>query len=162
MKTRYLLFAVMWSLATFGQEPDADSVAAPVPPPSEPAQRNADELEKLVAPMALYPDPLIAVMLPAAVYPVEIVQAARFVANPNNLAALDDQPWDDNVKAVARFPEVIQHMSDNLDWTVELGDAFVDQPLDLMDAIQALRAKAQTAGTLLTTPEQVVTVTNAV
>ena len=112
--------------------------------------------------MALYPDPLIAVMLPAAAYPVQVVNAARFVANPSNLAAIDDQPWDDNVKAVARFPEVIQYMSDNLNWTVDLGDAFTEQPLELMDAIQALRARAQSAGTLQTTPEQVVIVTNAV
>jgi hypothetical protein len=149
----------MWSVAAFGQESD---LFEPIPPLSEPAERSAAELEDLVAPIALYPDPLIAVMLPAAVYPVEIVNAARFVANPNNLATLDDQPWDDNVRAVARFPEVIQYMSDNLDWTVELGDAFLDQPMDLMDAIQTLRAKAQSAGTLQTTPEQVVSVTNAI
>ena len=86
----------------------------PVPPPSAPAQRSAADLEKLVAPIALYPDPLIAVMLPAAAYPVEVVQAARFVANTNNLATLDDQPWDANVKAVARFPSVIQKMNDDL------------------------------------------------
>jgi hypothetical protein len=135
---------------------------SPVPPPSAPAQRSAADLEKLAAPMALYPDPLVAIMLPAAAYPVEIVQAARFVANTNNLAMLDDQPWDDNVKAVARFPSVIQNMSDELRWTVELGQAFVQQPSDLMDAIQSLRAKAQSVGTLQTTPEQVVIVTNAV
>ena len=135
---------------------------SPAPPPSAPAQRSASDLEKLVAPIALYPDPLIAVMLPAAAYPVEIVQAARFVSNTNNLGTLDDQPWDDNVKAVARFPSVIQNMSDQLSWTVELGQAFVQQPSELMDAIQTLRARAQSAGTLQTTPEQVVTVTNAV
>ena len=60
--------------------------------------------KKLVAPIALYPDPLIATILPASVYPLEIVQAARFVANTNNLAKLDEQPWDENVKAVARVP----------------------------------------------------------
>jgi hypothetical protein len=136
--------------------------AQPVPPPSAPAQRSAAELEKLAVPMALYPDPLVAVMLPAAAYPVEIVQVARFVANTNNLATLDDQPWDDNVKAVARFPSVIQNMSDQLGWTVELGQAFVQQPSELMDAIQSLRARAQSAGTLQTTPQQVVIVTNAV
>jgi len=107
MKTRYLLLMVMWSVAAFGQQPESE----PIPPLSEPAERSAAELEELAAPLALYPDPLIAVMLPAAVFPVEIVQAARFVANPNNLATLDQQPWDENVKAVARFPSVIQHMS---------------------------------------------------
>ncbi|HXC99274.1 MAG TPA: DUF3300 domain-containing protein, partial [Verrucomicrobiae bacterium] len=136
--------------------------ASPAPPPSAPPPRSAADLEKLAAPMALYPDPLIAIMLPAAAYPVEVVQAARFVADTNNLATLDDQPWDTNVIAVARFPSVIQKMSDDLGWTAELGRAFVNQPSELMDAIQSLRAKAQSAGTLQTTPQQVVVVTNAV
>ena len=139
-----------------------DTEAQPVPPPSATPQRSAADLEKLAAPMALYPDPLVAVMLPAAAYPVEIVQAARFVANTNNLATLDEQPWDDNVKAVARFPSVIQNMSDELSWTAELGQAFVQQPSELMEAIQTLRAKAQSVGTLQSTPQQVVIVTNAV
>ena len=115
-----------------------------------------------MAAIALYPDPLLAVILPASAYPVDIVQAARFVANTNNLQKLDDQPWDENVKAVARFPSVIQKMSDELGWTVELGQAFVEQPLEIMDAIQSLRAKAQSVGTLQTTPQQVLIVTNAV
>ena len=136
--------------------------APPVPPPADEPQRSAADLEKLAAPMALYPDPLVAILLPAAAYPLEIVQAARFVANTNNLATLDDQPWDDNVKAVARFPSVIQNMSDELSWTIELGQAFVQQPSELMDAIQSLRAKAQSVGTLQTTPQQEVIVTNAV
>ena len=161
MKAHSLLLTLGLSVAAFAQDTSQPAVI-PAPPPSAPAQRSAADLEQLAAPMALYPDPLIAVILPAAVYPVEIVKAARFVANTNNLATIDDQPWDDNVKAVARFPSVIQYMSDELDWTVELGEAFTEQPLELMDAIQALRAKAQSAGTLQTTPEQVVIITNAV
>jgi hypothetical protein len=155
------MFAVVAALAISGSAQQLAD-AQPIAPPSAPPQISAADLEKLVAPMALYPDPLVAVMLPAAAYPVEIVQAARFVANTNNLATLDDQPWDDNVKAVAKFPSVIQNMSDQLSWTVELGQAFVQQPSELMDAIQSLRAKAQSVGTLQTTPEQVVIVTNAV
>jgi hypothetical protein len=119
-------------------------------------------LEKLVAPIALYPDSLIATILPASVYPLEIVQAARFVANTNNLAKLDEQPWDRNVKAVARVPEVIKQMNDDISWTMELGEAFLAQDKDVMDAMQSLRAKAQQVGTLKTTPQQVVTVTNVV
>jgi Protein of unknown function (DUF3300) len=155
-----LAFAIA-AIATpaFGQD-TAD--ASPAPPPSAPPPLSAADLEKLAAPMALYPDPLIAIMLPAAVYPVEVVQAARFVADTNNLATLDDQPWDTNVKAVAKFPTVIQKMNDDLAWTAELGQAFVNQPSELMDAIQSLRAKAQSVGTLQTTPEQVVVVTNVV
>jgi hypothetical protein len=145
--------------------PAAESPApasTPAPPPSAPAQRSAAELEKLVAPIALYPDPLIATILPASVYPLEIVQAARFVANTNNLANLDAQPWDENVKAVARVPAVIQKMNDDLTWTMDLGEAFLAQDKAVMDAIQSMRGKAQKAGTLQTTPQQVVTVTNMV
>jgi hypothetical protein len=119
-------------------------------------------LEKLVAPIALYPDPLIATILPASVYPLEIVQAARFVQDTNNLAKLDAQPWDDNVKAVARVPDAIKKLNDDLPWTMELGDAFLAQDKDVMDAIQSMRAKAQSFGTLKTSPQQVVTVTNVV
>ena len=136
--------------------------ATPAPPPAAPVKRSAAELEKLVAPIALYPDPLIATILPASVYPLEIVQAARFVADTNNLAKLDEQPWDTNVKAVARVPEVIKKMNDDLSWTMELGEAFLAQDKDVMDAMQSLRARAQQVGTLKTTPQQVVTVTNLV
>ena len=136
--------------------------STPAPPPSAPAQRGATELEKLAMPIALHPDPLIAIILPAAVYPVEIVQAARFVKDTNNIPKVDEQPWDDNVKAVAKFPELIAKMDADLAWTVGLGNAFLEQPKELMDTIQALRAKAQKAGTLQTTPQQVVTVTNMV
>jgi hypothetical protein len=119
-------------------------------------------LEKLVAPIALYADSLIATMLPASVYPLEIVQAARFVADTNNLAKLDAQPWDNNVKAVARVPAAIKKLNDDLTWTMELGDAFLAQDKDVMDAIQSMRGKAQKAGTLQTTPQQIVTVTNLI
>lgn len=144
------------------QEPPAATPTVPAPPPSAPAQRSAAELEKLAMPIALHPDPLIAILLPASVYPLEIVQAARFVKDTNNLAKLDEQTWDANVKAVARIPELIAQMDANLSWTVELGNAFLEQPKELMDTIQSLRAKAHTAGTLRTTAQQVVTVTNMV
>jgi hypothetical protein len=138
------------------------TAAAPAPPPSAPVKRSAAELEKLAMPIALYPDQLIAVILPASVYPVEVVQAARFVKDTNNIPKVDDQSWDDNVKAVAKFPEVIQKMNDDLNWTVELGQAFLDQSKELMDTIQSLRAKAQKAGNLRTSEHQIVTVTNVV
>jgi hypothetical protein len=132
------------------------------PPPSAPAQRSEADLERLVAPIALYPDPLIATILPASVYPLEIVEAARFVKDTNNIAKLDAQPWDANVKAVARVPEVIAQMNESLDWTKGLGQAFLEQQSEVMAAVQSMRAKAQKAGTLKTTPEQVVVVTNVV
>jgi hypothetical protein len=147
--------------ASANAQPDPSSVA-PAPPPSAPARRSAADLEKLAAPIALYPDPLIATILPAAAYPLEIVQAARFVADTNNLANLDAQPWDENVKAVAAVPVAIRKMNDDLPWTISLGEAFIAQPKELMDTIQSLRAKAQSLGTLKTTPQQVVIVTNYV
>src|SRR5512134_280298 len=86
------------------ETPQATTPSTPAPPPAAPAKRSAADLERLVAPIAIYPDPLLATMLPASVYPLEIVQAARFVADTNNLARLDAQPWDQSVKAVARVP----------------------------------------------------------
>lgn len=175
MKTKCLFLMVSLTFAAWvgglaaavGQAPAAESTesqpaATPAPPPSAPAKRSAAELEKLVAPIALYPDPLLATVLPASVYPLEIVQAARFVADTNNLAKLDEQPWDTNVKAVARVPEAIKKLNDDIAWTIELGDAFLAQDKDVMDAIQSMRGKAQKAGTLQTSAQQVVTVTNLV
>ena len=140
----------------------AQEAATPAPPPAAPAKRSAADLEKLVAPIALYPDPLIATLLPASVYPLEIVQAARFVTDTNNLAKLDEQPWDENVKAVARVPEAIKKLNEDISWTVELGEAFLAQDKEVMDAIQSMRGKAQKAGTLQTSPQQIVTVTNMI
>ena len=140
----------------------ASPPAVPTAPPSAAPQRSASDLEKLVAPIALYPDPLIASLLPASAYPLEIVQAARFVKDTNNIAKLDAQPWDDNVKAVARIPEVITQMDNNIQWTSDLGDAFINQPKELMDALQTMRTKAQESGALKTTPQQTVNVTETV
>src|SRR5580765_6398304 len=134
----------------------------PSPPPSAPAKMSAAELQKLAEPIALHPDPLIAMILPASAYPLEIVQAARFVKDTNNISKVDEQPWDENVKAVAKFPELIAKMDEDLTWTMSIGQAFVDQPKELMDTIQALRSKAQKAGNLKTTTQQIVTVTNIV
>lgn len=156
----YPVYKVTDTSASIAAAPVPD--ATPAPPPSAPAKRSQADLGKLVAPIALYPDPLIATLLPASVYPLEIVQAARFVANTNNLANLDAQPWDEDVKAVARVPAVIQKMNDELSWTMELGEAFLAQDKDVMDAIQNMRGKAQKAGTLQTSPQQIVTVTNTI
>ena len=162
MKTLKLIAPAVLVLALWCSARAQQEAPSPVPPPAAPPQSSAAELEKLVAPIALYPDPLIATILPASVYPLEIVQAARFVRDTNNLSKLDDQPWDENVKAVARFPELIAKMDADLSWTADLGQAFLEQQKELMDTIQSLRAKAQTLGTLKTTPQQVVVVTNTI
>ena len=122
------------------------------------------EIEPLVAPYALYPDALLAQVLPAAAYPVDIVQVSRWLAKnkasaaKGDFTALDAQNWDPSVKALARFPTVLDRMNTELDATTDLGDAFVNQPDDVAAVIQSLRQKAQKAGTLKTTPQQRVVV----
>ena len=163
MKTCLLLIltAVAGASFCFGQT-DSSPTPNPSAPPSAPPQRSEADLEKLVAPIALYPDPLLASLLPASAYPIEIVQAARFVKDTNNISQIDSQPWDQSVKALAHFPDLLQKMNDNLSWTSDLGEAFVQDQKSVMNAIQAMRDKAQQAGNLKTTPQQVVTVTNNV
>jgi hypothetical protein len=126
------------------------------------------ELDQLVAPIALYPDPLLSEVLIASTYPLEVVQADRWVKSNSSLkgealtAALAKQGWDDSVKSLAQVPNVLTTMADQLDWTQKLGDAVLAQQPDLMDAIQRLRARAQANGKLQSTKEQTVTVKNAV
>src|SRR5262249_35556021 len=112
----------------------------------------------------LYPDPLLAQVLMASTYPLDVVQAERWVESNKNLkddalkAAVDKQPWDDSIKSLVATPDVLQMMSNKLDWTQKLGDAVVAQQADVMDAIQRLRTKAQANNKLQTTKEQKVTV----
>ena len=115
---------------------------------------SSDDLDQLVAPIALYPDPLIALILPASTVPTDIVLASRFLNNGGSADDIDSQPWDSNVKGLARYPDVLQMMDDNLDWTNQLGAAVLAQQADVMTAIQAQRAKAQSLGNLQTTPQQ--------
>jgi hypothetical protein len=123
---------------------------------------NAGELDQLVAPIALYPDSLLAQVLMASSYPLEVVQADRFVKSNKGLkgdklqAALAKKDWDASVKALVSTPTVIAMMNDKLDWTEKLGDAVLAQQADVMDAIQRLRYAAQTNGKLESTKQQTV------
>lgn len=125
----------------------------------------AAELDALVAPIALYPDPLLAQILMASTYPLEVVQADRWLNERKNLkgdelkAAVDKEKWDDSVKGLVATPSVLSMMSSKLDWTEKLGDAVLAQQADVMDAIQRLRVKAQANNKLSSTKEQKVTVT---
>ncbi len=125
-----------------------------------------EELEDLVARIALYPDPLLAQILIASTEPVDVVRAARWTKDNEKLdgderaAALEDEDWDPSVKTLTAFPSVLKTMSDDLEWTESLGDAFVAQSDDVLDAIQVMRAQAQAAGSLQTTDQQQVTVEN--
>src|SRR6516225_6114725 len=128
--------------------------AAQQPPQPAAPQLGQAELEKLLAPIALYPDDLVAQILTASTYPIEVVQAARWMnAHPkvsgNGLQdAMQQQPWDPIVKGLTAVPHVLTMMNDKLDWTQQLGEAFLAQPNDVSNAIQQLRAKAQANGNL--------------
>ena len=125
------------------------------------------QVEQLVAPIALYPDPLLTQVLMASTYPLEVVEAARWSqANPAvKGTALEDamqaQPWDPSVKALAAVPQTLEMMSAKLDWTEQLGDAFLAQQQDVLAAVQKLRAEAQSAGNLQSTSHQLVTTASA-
>jgi hypothetical protein len=122
------------------------------------------ELDQLTAAIALYSDPLIAQILTAATYPLEVVEAHRWLQDPGNAAlrgdqlaaALQQQSWDLSVKSLVPFPQVLAMMDSNLDWTERIGEAFLAQQDAVMDSIQRLRQRAASAGSLHTTPQQTV------
>jgi len=122
----------------------------------------SDQLDSLVAPIALYPDPLLAQTLVASTYPLEVIQLQQWMANNSYLKdqalsdAVEKQPWDPSVQAMAAFPDVVKLLSDNIAWTTDLGNAFLAQQADVMGAVQRMRAGAQRNGNLNTTPEQTV------
>ena len=123
-----------------------------------------EELDQILAPIALHPDPLVSQILMASTYPLEVVQADRWAKQNAKLkgdaltAALEKQDWDASVKSLVNFPQVLTMMSEKLDWTQKLGDAFLADQKVVLDTIQKLRAKAQESGNLKTTQEQTVIV----
>jgi hypothetical protein len=144
--------ALIGASLTAAQAPAAPGNAAPAP-------RSPEELEQLVGPIALYPDDLVAIILPASTNPLQIVQADRFLEKRKQDPQLPiDDKWDDSVKALVNYPEVVKQMSTDLDWTSDLGEAVVEDQGAVLDAVQAFRRKAQTAGNLKTDPKQVVEV----
>ena len=126
------------------------------------AQLSPDRLQQLVAPIALYPDSLVAQILAASTFPEQVVEADRWLqAHPDLKGdalgqAVDPQPWDPSVKALTAFPSVLGNMDKNLSWTSSLGDAFFNQQQDVMDAVQVMRQRAQAAGNLRSTPQETV------
>ncbi|MBN8448972.1 MAG: DUF3300 domain-containing protein, partial [Candidatus Accumulibacter sp.] len=155
-----LIFALSPALAQ--QSPSTSPAGAASASPAAKTFSQQD-LDRLLAPIALYPDALLVQVLMASTYPLEVVEAARWAkANPKVTGkALEDamakQDWDPAVKSLTAVPQVLQQMNDNLDWMQKLGDAFLAQQQDLMDTVQRLRAKADAAGNLKTTEQQVVT-----
>lgn len=129
---------------------------------NEPKTLSKAEIEQLVAPIALHPDALVSQVLMASTYPLEVVEAQRWVkANPGVTGdalegAMEKQPWDPSVKSLTAFPQVLDMMNAELSWTQQLGDAFLAQQDDVLAAVQTLRAKADAAGNLATTKQQTV------
>jgi hypothetical protein len=156
------LFIVLTLAAgiVWAQTPAPDSTQNPAPTESQPAPFTPEEIEALVAPIALYPDSVLAQVLMASTYPLEIVHAARWVkANPNvkgdaAVKAVENEPWDVSVKSLVAFPQILEPMNDKLDWTQKLGDAFLAQEKDVMAAVQRLRARAKSAGNLESNKQQ--------
>ena len=126
------------------------------------APQSPEQLQRLVAPIALYPDSLVAQVLAASTFPEQVVEADRWVQGNPDLKgdalgqAVDQQPWDPSVKALAAFPSVLGNMDKNLSWTSSLGDAYYNQQQDVMDAVQVMRRRAQQAGDLKSTQQQTV------
>jgi Protein of unknown function (DUF3300) len=132
-------------------------------PPAPAAKQSPKELQQLVAPIALYPDALVAQILAASTYPTQIVEAERWMGSHSDLKGeelakeVDKQDWDPSVKALAQFPSVLENMDKNLSWTSALGDAYVNQPQDVTDAVQTLREEARKAGHLSSNEQEKVT-----
>ena len=158
-----LLWPALWfaacprSLPAFQAPPDPQAASAPAPPYT---QQTPEQLQQLVAPIALYPDSLVAQILAASTFPEQVVEADRWVqAHPDAKGddlghAVDQQPWDPSVKALTAFPSVLGNMDKNLSWTSSLGDAYYNQQPEVMDAVQAMRHRAQQAGNLKSTEQQ--------
>jgi uncharacterized membrane protein YgcG len=159
-----LLFLTLPLERVSAQDPQAQE-----PPPAQTPQgppytaQTPEQLQQLVAPIALYPDSLVAQILAASTFPEQVVEADRWVQSNPNLKgdalgqAVNNMSWDASVKALCAFPDVLGNMDKNLSWTSSLGDAYYNQPNDVMDAVQAMRQKAETAGNLKSTPQQTVT-----
>jgi len=142
--------------------PRAESPTAPQTKPASPL--SPARLGQMLAPIALYPDDLLADILMAATYPLDVVEAARWLQGPQNaalkgdqlFAALQQKSWDPSVKSLAPFPRILRMLDANLEWTEQLGEAYLAYPAAVMDAVQRLRRRAQSAGRLVTTPQEIV------
>jgi hypothetical protein len=136
---------------------------SPTPPAQQSPQESPQELQQLVAPIALYPDALVAQILAASTYPTEIVEADRWMQSHTDLKGeklakqVDKQPWDPSVKALAQFPSVLENLDKNLSWTSSLGDAYANDPQGVTDAVQTMRQQARKAGNLNSNEQENVT-----
>ncbi|MGA8440459.1 MAG: DUF3300 domain-containing protein [Candidatus Sulfotelmatobacter sp.] len=154
----FLSFCLVLATAPGGFATPADQSAAQ--PPVRAAKQTPEQLQQLVAPIALYPDALVAQILAAATYPDQVVEADRWLQQHTDLKGeqlgkeVDKQPWDSSVKALTEFPSVLGNMDKNLSWTSSLGDAYVNQEQDVMKAVQVMRDRAEKAGNLKSTSQE--------
>lgn len=155
---------LVWNVAAVPARAQDASAPAPTQSQTQSGQTFSQaQIAQLVSPIALYPDPLLTQVLMASTYPLEVVEAARWSHNNPSVTgqalenAMQGQSWDPSVKALTSVPQTLEMMSDKLAWTEELGDAFLAQQQDILAAVQKLRAEAQAAGNLNSTPQQVVT-----
>ena len=163
MTVRLLAVALLFSVPqpALAQSPPGQAAPAAATTPSDQLLK-PEQLDALVAPIALYPDTLLSEVFMASTYPLEIVQAARWAEANKNLkddelkAAVDKKNWDNSVKSLVATPSVLEMMSSKLDWTQQLGDAVLAQQPDVMDAVQRLRAKAQANNKLTSSPQQTI------
>jgi hypothetical protein len=145
------------------EEVQAQPPAPAEPPPAPVPQQSTEELEQLVAPIALYPDALVAQILAGASHPAEIVESDRWLQQHSDLKedalakAVDEQSWDPGVKALTQYPGLLAMMDKNLAWTSSLGEAYVNRSQNVLDAVQAMRRRAQQAGHLKSTEQESVT-----
>ena len=140
---RFLLgLGLAFTCALRAQDPDPD------------APLSQQQVDQLLGPIALYPDALVALILPASSTPGDVVLAARYLANGGDPDQIDNQPWTDSVKALAHYPVLVKWMDENLQWTRQLGSVFLNQPDDVMDSVQRLRGRARATGALTSTAQQ--------
>jgi hypothetical protein len=147
------VFALGWAEQNAGQQEAAPADATPIP---------GDQLDALVAPIALYPDPLLAQVLAASTYPLELLQLHQWLQKNPGLKdkaladAVAQRPWDPSIQAMAGLPDLVKRLSDDIQWTADLGNAFLAQQADVMEAVQRMRQRAHDKGTLKTTQQQTV------
>ena len=157
-----LIWSILATLLFAALALSADQPAQPAQPPKQATPFKPEELEQIVAPIALYPDSLLAQVFMASTYPLEIVQAARWQKEHPDVKgdavskAVEKETWDASVKSLIAFPDVLTMMNEKLDWTQKLGDAFLADQKGVMDAVQRLRVKAKEAGNLKSGKEQTV------
>src|SRR5262245_52756108 len=151
-RPRHALSFGLVVLLVCGRAPSPAYSQAPGPPP------DAAQLDKLVAPIALYPDPLVAQILPASTYPVQVVEAARDLASGGRPDRATASQWDPSIQALLSYPTVLKMMSDKINWTTQLGQAVAANQANVMAAIQHVRHEAQAAGNLTSNDKQVVSV----